>query len=258
MKIIVIGTGNERDKQYLSVITEAGYTDVEYVDASCGIEQAIQNIKQMMLPDDAIFVKGSMSSADYLSILLAFRQRDNRAYHLLMLQKHQQTFGLVDAAMNILFTDPQVYAEVLVSAATKYLHITGSLPVIYMFEAAVNPKIAYSHDLYVETKKILDQVGIQSEIRQLDTIFSTDSCDAKGLEHPAQHRLIACSEINSADAIMKSFILNHWVGRGYIFNMMYNAILNSRVQDIRSTVYCIKELELIQSKEKRNINNDNL
>ena len=254
MKILIIGNGHERDKEYLSVLSEAGYSDLEYVDASCGLEQTIQIIKQKMIPDDTIFVKGTMSSRLYLSILLAFRT-NKRAFHSLFLQKHQQQFCILDAAMNVAFTDPEVFAEVIVTAAAKQLLITGSMPTVYLFEAAVNDRIAQSHKLYVQTRDILKQAGLEAEIRQLDTMFLDKSCDAKAISHPAENKLIACADINSADAIMKSFLINHWVGRGYVFNLFYDAILNSRSQDIRSTIYCIKELELIRSKEgKSNVN----
>ena len=90
-----------------------------------------------------------------------------------------------------------------------------------------NPTACNSHLLVTECERNFGNIADFSDY-QLDCCLSQHARDIKKIAQNRNTNIIVANDINEGNSIVKSFLLNGWIGYGYLVGLDIRIVMNSR------------------------------
>ena len=191
--------------------------------------------------NDDIIVKELVNSDDFLRLILRkFNPNKNFISHCFYFEKPTDAksdltnFIVTDAALNQFPTlsDRVKIAKNAIDfcARTKILNTTR--PIVTFLNHSghfniKNPTVCDSHLLVTECERTFGDLADFSDF-QLDCCMNPDARKTKGIAQSRNTDIIIPNDINEGNSIVKSFLLNGWLGCGYLAGLDIRVVLNSR------------------------------
>lgn len=191
--------------------------------------------------DNDIIVKELINSDDFLRLILRkFNSNKSFLSHCFYLKKPKNAnsdltdFIVTDAALNQFPTLPErvKIAQNAIGFCTRTKIITPDRPLVTFLNHSghfniKNPTARDSHLLVTECTRTMGDIADFSDY-QLDCCLSPDARRTKSIQSDRNTDIIVVNDINEGNSIVKSFLLNGWVGCGYLTGLNMRIILNSR------------------------------
>ena len=249
---VVVGKGNPKDQEIMSMLTSEGWI-VRYADISNGFESQISGLVNDFkeeLFSKVVLIKGFLQSYEFLRFCFPFKEDSKRVYHLAFMNKKYRNFALLDAGVNkdMYQLSTNEIVDVVKDAITHY-----KTDVISLITADGENKSLISFPKIAELKEKLEQQNLKVELCSIDVALSKKSAEVKGIEFLPGNKLIVCLNLDQADMLFKALLTQGWVARGFVEGLQIPAILHSRMQNTKSIVYALKQLE---QEEEKNVSNN--
>ncbi len=191
--------------------------------------------------NDDIVVKELINSDDFLRLILQkFNSGKRFLSHCFYFEKpdaapkHLSNFIVTDAALNQ-FPDLPTRVKITKNALefcqnTKI--IDTPRPIITFLNHSghfniKNPTACASHLLVTECARLFGNAADFSDF-QLDCCLSQDARDIKKIAQSRNSDIIVVNDINEGNSIVKSFLLNGWMGYGFLCGLDMRIVMNSR------------------------------
>lgn len=190
---------------------------------------------------DDIIVKELINSDDFLRLILKkFNPSKNFLSHCFYFEKLQgihselTNFIVTDAALNQFPTlaDRVKITQNAVNFCIKTNILETSRPLVTFLNHSghfniKNPTACDSHLLVTECNRVMGNLADFSDY-QLDCCLSSSARKTKGIAYNRNSDIIVVNDINEGNSIVKSFLLNGWLGCGYLTGLDIRVVLNSR------------------------------
>ena len=191
--------------------------------------------------NDDILVKELVNSDDFLRLILKkLNSQKHLLSHCFYFEKPKgvpaelSDFIITDAALNQF---PSLAERVQITknaldfcAKTNIFGDTRPLVTFLNHSGHFNiknPTACDSHLLVTECERIMSNVADFSDY-QMDCCLSQNARDIKQINQKRNTNIIVANDINEGNSIVKSFLLNGWVGYGYLTGLDMRIVMNSR------------------------------
>lgn len=196
------------------------------------------------ITNDDIIVKELVNSDDFLRLMLRkFNSNKSFLSHCFYFEKPKNAnselsnFIVTDAALNQFPTLPErvKITENAINFCNK-TNILGNAnsqhPIVTFLNHSghfniKNPTACNSHLLVTECNRLMQGKADFSDF-QLDCCLSPAARQTKGILQPRNTDIIVVNDINEGNSIVKSFLLNGWLGCGYLVGLDIRIVMNSR------------------------------
>ena len=191
--------------------------------------------------NDDIIVKELINSDDFLRLILRkFNPNKNFISHCFYFEKPENiksdltNFIVTDAALNQFpnLSDRVKIAKNAIDFCARTNILNTTHPIVTFLNhsghfSIKNPTACDSHLLVTECKRTFGDLADFSDF-QLDCCLSPDARKTKGIAQSRNTDIIIPNDINEGNSIVKSFLLNGWLGCGYLAGLEIRVVLNSR------------------------------
>ena len=190
---------------------------------------------------DDIIVKELINSDDFLrTILRRFNPEKRFLSHCFYFERpatapdNMSNFIVTDAALNQfpdLPTRVKITKNALDFCAQTNILDTNRPIVTFLNHSGhfniKNPTACASHVLVTECARLFGNAADFSDF-QMDCCFSQSARDIKKITQNRNSDIIVANDINEGNSIVKSFLLNGWMGYGFLCGLDMRIVMNSR------------------------------
>ena len=188
-----------------------------------------------------IIVKELINSDDFLRMVLRkFNPNKNFLSHCFYFEKPSgagaglSNFIVTDAALNQFTSLPErvKITQNAIDFCVRTNILQTSRPLVTFLNHSghfniKNPTACDSHLLVTECTRLMSNLADFSDY-QLDCCLNPDARKIKGIPQNRNTDIIVVNDINEGNSIVKSFLLNGWLGCGYLTGLDIKIVMNSR------------------------------